>query len=129
MSFAFSRLLSAATASYGAYALREPRHLGNLLVTDKKRQESFDVLARTYGARDLAVSTFAILGRSDKVVTAAMLLRIGMDVSDAAVLSREAEDDETRTMVLAVTLGWASLNAVALWADRRRAKRKRALRP
>ncbi len=128
MSFTFSRLMSAATASYGVYALREPRHLGNLLVEDKKRRETFDVLARTYGARDLSIAALGLLGRSEKTVTTAMLLRIAMDVSDAAVLSREAEDEETRAMVLAVTLGWATLNAVALWADRRRAKRARRRR-
>jgi hypothetical protein len=123
MTFTLSRLLSTATASYGVYALAEPGHLGRVLTTDKKKQSSFDVLARTYGARDLAVAAFGIFGRSEKTVTAAMVMRILMDLSDAAVLSREAETDEARTMVLGVTLGWASLNAVALTVDRRRAKR------
>ncbi len=125
MSFALSRLMSTATASYGVYALAEPRHLGRFLTPVEKEQASYDALARTYGARDLAVAAFGILGRSEKTVTAAMLLRIAMDVSDAAVLSREAETDEARGMVLGVTLGWASLNALALVADRRRARKRR----
>jgi hypothetical protein len=125
MSFTLSRLLSAATASYGVYALKDPRHLGRVLTSDKKRQETYDVLARTYAGRDLAVAALGMFGRSEKTVTAAMLLRIGMDVTDAAVLAREAETDESRAMVLGVTLGWASLNAVALMRDRRRAKRKK----
>ncbi len=128
MTFALSRLMSTATASYGVYALAEPGHLGGVLTTDKKKQASYDVLARTYGARDLAVSAFGILGRSEKTVTAAMLLRIAMDLSDAAVLSREAETDEARSLVLGVTVGWASLNALALAVDRRRAK-KRSRKP
>jgi hypothetical protein len=123
MTFALSRLMSTATASYGVYALTNPRHLGNVLTSDKKKQESFDVLARTYGGRDLALAAFGIFGRSEKTITTAMLLRIAMDLTDAAVLSREAETDEARTMVLVATLGWASLNAVALVVDRRRARR------
>jgi hypothetical protein len=123
MTFTLSRLMSTATASYGVYALAQPDHLGKLLTTDRRKQASFDVLARTYGARDLAVAAFGTLGRSQKTVTAAMLLRIVMDLSDAAVLSREAENEEIRQKVLAVTLGWASLNALALAVDRRRARR------
>jgi len=123
MTFALTRFMSTATASYGVYALVNPRHLGNLLTSDRKKQDSFDVLARTYGGRDLALSAFGIFGRSEKVLTAAMLLRIAMDLTDAAVLSREAESDEARTMVLGATLGWASLNALALMVDRRRARR------
>jgi hypothetical protein len=123
MTFTLSRLMSTATASYGVFALAQPDHLGKLLTTDRKDQASYDVLARTLGARDLAVAAFGILGRSEKTVTAAMLLRVMMDLSDAAVLCREAESDEIRQKVLAVTIGWASLNALALAVDRRRARK------
>jgi hypothetical protein len=124
MSFLRSRLLSVATAAYGVYALSEPRHLGGFLTTDPDRQEAFDSLARTYGARDLAVAAFGVLGRSPGTVTAAMLTRVAMDLTDAAVLSREAKDSATRAKVLGVTIGWASLNAAALLADRRRRRAK-----
>lgn len=125
MTFPLSRFMSTATATYGVYALVEPRHLGNAL--DPKHAADYDLLAQTYGARDLAVSALGMLGKSDKTVTAAMLMRIAMDVSDGLLLSARAKDDATRQKVLGVTLGWATLNALALRADRRRARRSKLL--
>lgn len=125
MTFPLSRFMSTATATYGVYALAEPRHLGNVL--DPKHAADYDLLAQTYGARDLAVSALGIFGKSDKTVTAAMLMRIAMDVSDGLILSAKAKDDQTRQKVLAVTLGWAALNTLALRADRRRARRASAV--
>jgi hypothetical protein len=52
-----------------------------------------------------------------------MLLRIAGDVSDAAILSRQTADPSVREKVLGITLGWASLNALALLVDSRRARR------
>ncbi|RYU08834.1 hypothetical protein [Nocardioides iriomotensis] len=127
MSMTWSRLMSAATMVYGGYALAEPRHLGRFVTSNKPEQAGYDVLATTYGARDLAVGSIALLGRSERTVSAAMLARIAFDVSDGLILARRAEDDETRQQVLAVTFGWASLNALALLRDRRVArKRERA---
>ena len=37
MPFPLSRFMSAATASYGVYALVEPRHLGNALRAARRR--------------------------------------------------------------------------------------------
>jgi hypothetical protein len=121
MTYTLSRLMSAATATYGVYALANPRHLGSAV--DSSHASDYDVLARTYGARDLTISSLGLLGRSEKTVTAAMLARISMDVADGLILSVKAQDEETRTKVLAITLGWASLNTVALLVDRRRARR------
>jgi hypothetical protein len=121
MTFPLSRLLSTATASYGVYALVDPSHLGKFV--DPANAASYDTLTQTYGARDLILSAVALKGRSEKTVTAAMVIRILSDLSDAAILSRKAHDDETRQKVLAVTVGWASLNALALAIDRRRARR------
>jgi hypothetical protein len=123
MSMTWSRLMSAATLTYGGYALAEPRHLGRFLTSNEPEQATYDVLATTYGARDLAVGALGLLGRSERTVSAAMLARIAFDVSDGLILSQRAEDDETRQQVLAVTLGWATLNALALLRDRRVAKR------
>lgn len=125
MTFPLSRFMSTATATYGVYALAEPRHLGDVL--DPKHAADYDLLAQTYGVRDLAVSALGIFGKSDKTVTAAMLMRIAMDVSDGLILSAKAKDDQTRQKVLAVTLGWAALNTLALRADRRRARRASAV--
>jgi hypothetical protein len=113
--------MSAATASYGCYALVDPRHLGKAL--DPRNAADYDLVARTYGARDLAVSTVGVFARSGTAVTAAMVVRILLDVSDGLILSSRAKDDATRQKVLGVTLGWATLNALALLADRRRARR------
>ena len=121
MSFTLSRLMSAATASYGVYALAEPRHLGRFV--DPKHASSYDTLAHTYGARDLILSALGMFGRSERTVTTAMVVRILSDVSDAAILSRRAHDDDTRKKLLGVTLGWASLNTMALAVDRRRARK------
>lgn len=125
MTYRLSRLMSTATASYGVFALASPRHLGNAV--DPKNAADYDLLATTYGARDLVVSSVGLLGRSDKMVTAAMMIRIVLDVSDGLILAGRTPDDQTRTKVLGVTFGWATLNAVALSTDRRRAKRSATL--
>ncbi len=114
--------MSTATASYGAYALLEPRHLGRAVTSVTARQAEYDVLAYTYGGRDLAISAVGALGRSPRTVTAAMLIRIACDVSDGLILSARAEDDQTRQKLLGVTLGWAALNSLALLRDRRVAR-------
>jgi hypothetical protein len=121
MSFPFTRLMSAATASYGVYALVDPSHLGNFV--DPKHADSYDALAQTYGARDLILSAVAMKGRSEKTVTAATVIRILSDLSDALILSPKAHDEETRNKLLGITLGWAGLNALALTIDRRRARK------
>lgn len=124
MTYRLSRLLSAGTAAYGAYALAQPRHLGQALSSKPDVQASYDVVAQTYGVRDLAISALGMFGRSEKTVRAAMVLRIAMDVADCGVLVSRAEDDDTRQKVMGVTLGWAALNTVALVVDSRRAKRR-----
>jgi hypothetical protein len=117
MSYKLSRFMSTATAGYGAFALVSPEHLGNALGADKKDMPGLHLLAQTYGVRDLAISSLGIFGRSGKTVKAAMLLRIAMDLGDGLLLSSKTDDDEIRTKVLAVTLGWAGLNALALVVD------------
>ncbi|HEX5985305.1 MAG TPA: hypothetical protein VFY86_02215 [Nocardioides sp.] len=124
MSMTWSRLMSAATLGYGGYALAEPRHLGRYLTSNEPEQATFDVLATTYGARDTAIGALGLFGRSEGVVTGAMLARIAFDVADGLILSQHAEDDETRQRVLAITFGWATLNTLALLRDRRVVKKK-----
>ena len=79
-----------------------------------------DLLAQTYGVRDLAISSLGVFGRSPRTVRAAMVLRIAMDLGDAALLATRIGPDQVRTKVLAVTLGWAGLNTLALLVDARR---------
>jgi hypothetical protein len=122
MTYPLSRIMSTASAAYGVYALTQPSHLWHALHSDRADQEGLELLARTYGVRDTAISTLAVLGRSDRTVRAAMVLRIAMDLGDAAVLGSRTEDRDLRRKVLGVTLGWAALNAVALGIDSRRSR-------
>ncbi len=116
--------MSASTLAYAGYALTTPRHLGEFMTSAEPQQAEYDLLAQTYGARDLAVGTLGLLGRSERTVTAAMLARIAFDVSDGLLLASRADDDETRAKVIGITWGYAALNTLALLADRRRAKKK-----
>ncbi len=120
MSFTLSRSLSAATAAYGAFALAKPGHLASALQAPDARKPALDLLAYTYGARDLAVSAVALSASSPSLVTTAMGLRIVGDLTDAAILGLTTLDPKVRRKVLAVTIGWAAANTVALVLDRRR---------
>jgi hypothetical protein len=117
MSYRLSRLMSTGTAGYGAFALAKPEHLANVLQADKRERPGYDLLAQAYGVRDLTIGALGMFGRSGKTVRAAMLIRIVMDLGDAALLAPRMKDDAIRQKVLAVTLGWAGLNAVALAID------------
>ena len=117
MSYKLSRLMSTASAGYGAFALAVPDHLADALQADKDDRPGLDLLAQTYGVRDLVISSFGIFGRSGKTVKTAMLIRIAMDLGDAALLSTRTKDDAVRQKVLAITLGWAGLNTLALVVD------------
>ena len=128
MSYALSRLMSTATASYAGFCFARPEHLGQALGADKHEQAGYDRLALVFGVRDVAISAFGVLGRSDHTVRTAMWIRIGCDVGDGLVLAAKADDDATRAKVLATTLGWGTLNLLALAADRRRARRVAAAR-
>jgi hypothetical protein len=122
MSYALSRLMSAATASYAGYCFYRPEHLGEALGADKDEQDAYDTLALVFGVRDAAVSTFGVLG-TEKAVRTAMWIRIACDVGDGIVLASRAEDEETRAKALGVTLAWGTLNFLALHLDKRRARK------
>jgi len=114
-----SRVAAAATAAYGAYCFAKPQHLGQALQADLAEMPAYRALAFTYGGRDLAISLAAITGRTPAVVRTAVALRIAMDLTDCATLSATTTDRALRTKVMAVTLGWAAINAVALLVDER----------
>lgn len=120
--------MSTATASYAGYCFARPEHLGQALGADGHEQEGYDRLAHVFGVRDLAISTFGVLGRSDRTVRTAMWVRILCDVGDGVVLAVHADDDQTRAKVLGATLGWGTLNLLALQADKRRARKVAAAR-
>jgi len=120
MSYRLSRFMSSATAGYGVFALASPAHLPDALRARKADREGLELLAQTYGVRDLAIGALGVFG-SGRTVRVAMLMRIAMDLGDAALLSSRTEDDDVRQKVLAVTLGWAGLNTLALLVDSVRA--------
>lgn len=114
--------MSVATASYGVYALVQPRHLGKVLTRNPVTQPDYDLLAQAFGARDVLVGMVGALGKSERTITAGMLLRIAMDFSDGLLLGARTKDPGTRALLLGVTFGWGTLNALALLIDRRRAR-------
>ena len=121
MTYSRSRAISGATAAYGLYALAKPRHLGDALEAPHVQRPALDQVAYTYGARDLSISALGVLG-TPALVRAAMGLRIAGDLSDATIMSRYAPNQKVRTKVLAVTIGWGVLNALALLADEKAAR-------
>lgn len=121
MTYRLSRLMSTATAGYGAFALARPGHLPDALRADRRDRDGLELLAQAYGVRDLAISAVGMFGRRPGTVRTAMLLRVAMDLGDAALLSVRTEDPAVRQKVLAATLGWAGLNTLALLVDSARA--------
>ncbi len=115
----YSKLISLATAGYGAFAAVKPRHLANGVEAPAAQAPAFDRMAYTYAGRDLAISGVALASNNRSVVTAMMALRIVGDLSDALILSTGTSKPNVQKKVLAVTLGWAALNTAALVADRR----------
>jgi|GEM_PF-934508 len=128
MSYPMSRLMSTATASYAGLCFARPEHLGDALGAGKHEQPGYDLLANVFGVRDLAISTFGILGRSDRTVRTAMWIRIACDVGDGIVLASRVDDDEAKAKVLGATMTWGTLNFLALHLDKRRARRVAAAR-
>ncbi|MEO9323373.1 hypothetical protein ABFT23_07775 [Nocardioides sp. C4-1] len=122
MSYSLSRVMSTATAAYAGFCFAKPEHLGQAMGAGKHEQSGYDLLAHVFGVRDLAVSAFGVLGRSERTVTTAMWIRICCDVGDGLVLAARADDDETRAKVLGTTLTWGALNLAALKLDQRRAR-------
>lgn len=120
MTMTASKVVSAATAAYGVFALVKPSHLPDALQVSGPTREGYVALARVYGGRDIAISTAALLG-DDAVTTAAMKLRLAMDVTDCVTLLLRTSDSGLRAKIAGVTLGWGALNLAALVADRRRA--------
>lgn len=121
MSSTSSKAMSAGTAAYAVFALVRPRHLGDAVTRNPLEQPRYDLLARTFGFRDLAVSAIALLSDDPRTVRAAMAARIAFDLTDSAMLTPRADSGVPRAKVLGATLTWAALNTAAVVADRRRA--------
>lgn len=115
-----SRSLSIATAGYAIYALVYPRHLGKVLTNDPLKQPDYDLVATTFGVRDLVVSALALAAPTPTAREHAMCARVLLDLCDAASFSPEAHTAAARNKVLGATLTWAAINAAAVVVDRRR---------
>lgn len=118
MRYPWSRVMAAATSAYACYALARPRHLARALEADADERRPLDRLALTYGVRDLATSALLLSSRP-ALVRAGVGLRVASDLGDCAVLTSTTEDESVRRKIAAVTLGWATLNALALAIDER----------
>ena len=110
--------MSAATAGYAVFAVVKPRHLGAALTRSPLKQPEYDLVARLFGPRDLAVSALALLAPSPRAREQAMVARVVLDLTDAALLTGEATNAAAKAKVLGATLTWAGLNVAAILADR-----------
>lgn len=119
MTVSYSKMISAATAGYAVYAFVKPRHLGKALTKSPLKQPEYDLVARMFGPRDLAISTLAILAPSTHAREGAMIARVFLDLTDAAMLTPEARTMAGKAKVLGATLTWAGLNVAAVVADRK----------
>lgn len=114
-----SRAMALASSAYAGYALARPGHLADALRATPEERASLDRLAHTYGVRDLATSAL-VLAPTPALVRAGMALRIVSDLGDCAILAGSTADPAVRRKLAAITLGWATLNALAWAADERR---------
>ncbi len=117
-SYPLTRATHALTAAYGAFAVVKPDHLQNGLEDQAGDRVGTDRLSRTYAGRELPVTLLGIFGPAS-IVPTTVALRIANDLTDAAVLS-STTTGKIRTRILAVTLGWAAVNAAAFALDTRR---------
>lgn len=118
MTLSYSKMISAATAGYAVFAFVKPRHLGKALTNSPLKQPEYDLVARMFGPRDLALSALAILAPSAPAREGAMVARVFVDVTDAILLTPEARTAAGKAKVLGATLTWAGLNVAAVVADR-----------
>jgi len=119
ISYPASRVMSAATATYGVYALVKPSHLADAMRADAGERSGYDSLARAYGVRDLLLSALGVFGPG-RAVAWAMRGRIAGDLADCATVVTKADVGKIRGKVAAVTVGWAVLNFLAYRWDRSR---------
>ncbi|HEX6346032.1 hypothetical protein [Umezawaea sp.] len=111
----FPRVLGAATAAYSAAVIARPEVLTT--PTGLGDTPATHALTAAVGARDLVSGLAVALAPAGAPLRLALLARVAMDVGDA-VLALSAPDRATRNKVVAVALGWAAVNALALLATR-----------
>lgn len=114
--FTPTRLVSAATAGYGVYALARPQHLPDALGVGRRERDEYLALARTYGVRDLLISAVGVAGKR-RAGRVSLGLRVASDLTDCALLLRKLDDPTARKKAAGATLGWATLNTLVLLAD------------
>ena len=115
----YSTIMSTATAGYAVFALAKPRHLGQALTNSPLKQPEYDVVARLFGPRDLALSALALFAPSARAREHAMAARVALDLSDTVLLTGEATSKLGKAKVIGATVTWAGLNIAAIRADRK----------
>src|SRR3954447_3600859 len=113
-----ARIVGVATVVYSVVVLVRPALLAKpagLLGPDGAVPRPVAILTRAVCARDAAIGLAMVLAPAGAGLIVALLARLASDLSDAALFGAGAPDSRTRNKVLAVTVGWGLLSAVALY--------------
>lgn len=118
MDYPLTKSLAVVTLGYSAWVATHPETLRRQLADPVEWQVPAERLTRTWAGRDVPGAVLTLLGGSTGARVGA-LLRVAGDLTDASVLGPTV-DPAVRPKVLAVTGGYAVLNALALLVDERR---------
>ncbi|MCF7550600.1 hypothetical protein [Pseudonocardia sp. WMMC193] len=113
----FARALGVATAAYAVATLVRPSVLTG--PTGLGDSAPAQVLTRAVGARDLASGVAVATAPTGRALELALGVRIGADLGDAVAFGLSDIPADAKKKTLAVSLGWAALNGVALALLRR----------
>jgi succinylarginine dihydrolase len=123
------RITGGLTAAYGVVSLAAP----GLLARQLKQTDVLGVtppglviLSRVLGVRDLGSGLAMALLPPGRRRTIAVAVRVGFDLTDAAVFIAALPDPAVRRKVGAVAVGWAALCAASGVAGAARARGHRA---
>ncbi|MFE6720159.1 hypothetical protein ACFVDU_21590 [Streptomyces albidoflavus] len=116
------RAVGAATAVYGALVTARPDLLAKpsgLTTPDGDVPRDTEICLRPLVWRDLAVGIAMATAPEGPALRTATAVRIASDLGDALLLGPTL-DREYRPKVLAVSVGWAALSVIGLYARRGR---------
>ncbi|MFF4610443.1 hypothetical protein ACFY1Q_12350 [Streptomyces albidoflavus] len=114
------RAVGAATAVYGALVTVRPGLLAKpsgLTTADGDVPRDTEICLRPLVWRDLAVGVAMVTAPEGPALRTATAVRIASDLGDALLLGPTL-DRPYRPKVLAVSVGWAALSVIGLYARR-----------
>jgi len=115
--FPLARALGLATVAYAVTSLVRPAILTGPTGLGNSRPAT--VLTRAVGVRDAASGAAIALAPGRRSLQLALAVRVLSDLGDAAVFGTAGLPADARRKTLAVSVGWAALNAAALAGLRR----------